>query len=101
LSRRIAYVEQSGIGASAAPEEISRIESAINRVRRDLRELHENTAADFHDFEVNLKTQANAIESARTAMAQTDGLVERMVQVLESLQSSVSDQSEDRLMPIG
>jgi hypothetical protein len=34
-------------------------------------------------------------------MPQTDDLVERMVQVLESLQSSVADQSEDRLMPIG
>jgi hypothetical protein len=34
-------------------------------------------------------------------MAQTDELVERMVQALESLQSSVGDQSEGRLMPIG
>jgi chromosome segregation ATPase len=101
LSRRIAYVEQGSVGGSAAPDEISRIESAIDRVRRDLRELHENMAADFQEFEIKLNTQASAIESSRTAMAQTDDLVERVVEALDSLQSSLPRKSEDRLMAIG
>jgi hypothetical protein len=97
LSRRIAYVEQGGVGTTVAPEEISRVEAGLDRVRRDLRELHENMAADFHEFELNLKAQANAIESARTAMAQTDELVERVVEALDTLQSQIMVE-EDHMM---
>ncbi len=49
---------------------------------------------DLHDFEKSLKSQGIAIESARTAMAQTDDLVERVVEALELMQSSMIDQHE-------
>ncbi len=100
ISRRMAYVEQGGVGTAVAPEEISRVEAGVDRVRKDLRQLHEDMAADFHEFELNLKAQSNAIDSARTAMAQTDDLVERVVEALETLQASVMDE-DHRLMAIG
>ncbi len=53
-------------------------------------------AEDFLAFEHGLKSQAAAIESARTAMAQTDNLVERVVEALESLQSAGLVPREDR-----
>ena len=51
-------------------------------------------AADLVDIEQSLKVQSAAIESSRTAMSQTDDLVERVVEVLESLQTTVLEQSE-------
>jgi hypothetical protein len=52
--------------------------------------------ADLHGFEQTLKGQAAAIDSARTAMAQTDDLVERVVEALELLQTTVIEQAEAR-----
>ena len=51
-------------------------------------------AADLVDIEQSIKVQSAAIESSRTAMSQTDDLVERVVEVLESLQTTVLEQSE-------
>jgi hypothetical protein len=51
-------------------------------------------AADLVDIEQSIKLQSVAIESAHTAMSQTDDLVERVVEVLESLQTTVLDQGE-------
>ena len=48
--------------------------------------------ARSEDIEQSLKVQSAAIESSRTAMSQTDDLVERVVETLESLQASVLDQ---------
>ena len=52
--------------------------------------------ADLNGIEQSLTTHAAAIDSARTAMAQTDDLVERVVEALELLQTSVLDQHEER-----
>ena len=65
-------------------------------IRKHFSTLQENVASDLHDCEQTLKTQAGAIESARTAMAQTDDLVERVVEALELLQSSVLDNHEEQ-----
>jgi hypothetical protein len=62
--------------------------------------LQENLAADLNGIEQSLAQHGAAIDSARTAMAQTDDLVERVVEALELLQSSVLDQHEDRSAPI-
>ncbi len=101
ISRRIAYLESGSVGAvgnGATGEEFARLDANVDRVRRDLRQLHENMAADFQDFETTLKQHSTAIESARTAMAQTDDLVERVVEALERLQSGILGQSEDHLV---
>ena len=39
------------------------------------------------------------MESLRTAMSQTDDLVERVVEALESLQSTILEHSEERTAP--
>jgi len=69
-------------------------EQNMEDIRKHFTTLQSNVASDLHDFELALKSQTVAIESARTAMAQTDDLVERVVEALELLQSSVLDQHE-------
>jgi hypothetical protein len=66
-------------------------EQNMEEIRKHFATLQSNVAADLHDFEKNLQTQNVAIESARTAMAQTDDLVERVVEALELLQTSMLD----------
>jgi hypothetical protein len=93
VNQRIAALEESGGGERAL-----RMEHAIESLTQQLAQLHENVAEDLREFEVTLKTQSSAVESARTAMAQTDDLVERVVEALESLQSTVLEQSDERAM---
>ena len=69
-------------------------EQNMEEIRKHFATLQENVAGDLHDFEKSLKAQGIAIESARTAMAQTDDLVERVVEALELLQSSMLDDHE-------
>jgi chromosome segregation ATPase len=89
----IARVEQT---VGSIGQRVAGVEQGLDELRRNAVTLQENLAADLREFEQNLKTQAGAVESARTAMAQTDDLVERVVEALELLQSSVLDQQEDR-----
>ena len=53
--------------------------------------------ARSEDIEQSLKVQSAAIESSRTAMSQTDDLVECVVEVLESLQTTVLDRNRRTL----
>jgi hypothetical protein len=69
-------------------------EQNMEEIRKHFATLQANVAGDLHDFEKTLKAQGAAIESARTAMSQTDDLVERVVEALELLQSSMIDQHE-------
>ena len=79
----------------------SHLEKALEQMRRQMSEFQDLVAQDFQTFEKSLQTQATAIDSARTAMAQTDDLVERVVEALESLQSTVLENSEERALAIG
>jgi hypothetical protein len=97
LSERVAQLEQN---AGAPARDFRRYENSLETLREQIAELHTHFAADMHEFELNLKAQSNAIDSARTAVAQTDDLVERVVEALESLHSTVLDQSEDRVMAL-
>lgn len=97
----------SGASEAALRAELAQLEARLTRaetgligLREQLRELHSHIAADMHDFESNLKTQSDAIDSARTAMAQTDDLVERVVEALESLQSTVLEPSAGRVLAV-
>jgi eukaryotic-like serine/threonine-protein kinase len=98
LSERIAFLEQNP--ATPAEPLAAQVETGLENLREQLSELHNHVASDMHEFELNLKAQSNAIDSARTAMAQTDDLVERVVEALESLQSTVLEQSEDRVLAL-
>ena len=73
---------------------MSAMERTVEDMRRKSVQFEHNIAADLVDIEHGLKLQSAAIESARTAMSQTDDLVERVVEALESLQTSVLDQDE-------
>jgi hypothetical protein len=83
-------------GFEAVSEHIQRLELTVEELRQRAGKFEGSVAADLVDLEQSLKAQAGAIESARTAAVQTDDLVERVVEALESLQTAVLDQSEDR-----
>jgi len=80
----------------AASQGVSGVEHGLNELRQNLDTLQKNIGADFNDFEQTLKAQSSAIDSARTAMSQTDDLVERVVEAIESLQSTVLEQQGER-----
>ena len=90
IAERLGGDRESGGGRMA------RLEQDLEATRKRIATLHESVAEDFLAFEQGLKSQAAAIESARTAMGQTDDLVERVVEALESLQSAVLEPREDR-----
>jgi hypothetical protein len=73
---------------------MQQMERTVEEMRRHVSQLEHRVAADLVDIEQSIKLQSVAIESAHTAMSQTDDLVERVVEVLESLQTTVLDQSE-------
>jgi predicted nucleic acid-binding Zn-ribbon protein len=87
-------VAQAKEAAAAVNERMAAAEQNMEEIRKHFATLQENVAGDLHDFEKTMKAQGVAIESARTAMAQTDDLVERVVEALELLQSSMIDQHE-------
>jgi serine/threonine protein kinase len=95
--KRIEELEQRPL---PVPTDISHLEHSMEGVRVQVSELHDLVAEDFMNFEKALQSQATAIDSARTAMAQTDDLVERVVEALESLQATVLENSEDHAMAI-
>jgi chromosome segregation ATPase len=88
------HVEQVNETVAALNQRMGSADQNMEEIRKHFSTLQSNVAADLHDFEQALKSQSVAIESARTAMAQTDDLVERVVEALELLQSSVLDQHE-------
>lgn len=105
LSDRMALLEEKFASFEQRREDgettrMETMEGGLDAVRGQITELHNLVAEDMLGFEQSLKSQAAAIESARTAMAQTDDLVERVVEALESLQSTVLDRSEDRAMAV-
>jgi eukaryotic-like serine/threonine-protein kinase len=91
--RIIARVEST---VDSVGQRIAAVEKGLDELRRNSVTLQENVAADLLEFERTQKTQQTSIDSARTAMAQTDDLVERVVEALGLLQSTVLDQHDER-----
>lgn len=89
-------VSFSGGGAldGASNERVHAVERKVEEMRQYLSRFERDMAADLVDIENGLKVHEEAIESSRTAMSQTDDLVERVVEALESLQSTVMDEGE-------
>ena len=81
-------------GFEAVNERIAHLERNVEEIRSHQDVFEHSVAADLVDIEQTIKLQASGIESARTAMSQTDDLVERVVEALESLQSTVIDQGD-------
>ncbi|MGP8247259.1 MAG: protein kinase [Bryobacteraceae bacterium] len=70
--------------------------SLIADVNQRIADLHKLVAEDVQNLEGTVKQQAASMESLRTAMSQTDDLVERVVEALESLQSTILEHNEER-----
>ena len=92
-AERIANAE---VLLQAATERVSRVEQSSESVRHQAASFAENAALQLHAIEQTVRSQADALESARTALAQTDDLVERVVEALDSLQTIVLERSEER-----
>lgn len=86
----------AGRGFEALNARIGQVEGTVEEMRRHISHFEHNMAADLVDIEHTIKAQEAAIESSRTAMAQTDDLVERVVEALESLQSAVVEEGEGK-----
>ena len=80
---------------AAVGNRLERMDRAVDSIRQDAASLRESVSEDLAMFDKALKQQATAIDSAKTAMAQTDDLVERVVEALESLQSVVLENADD------
>src|SRR5260370_121285 len=78
-------------GFEALNARIGQIERAVEEIRRHMAHFEHSVAADLVDIARSIKAQATAIDSSRTAMSQTDDLVERVVEALESLETTVLD----------
>jgi gas vesicle protein len=85
---------QASETAATVNQRVAAAEQNMDEIRKHFATLQSNVAGDLHDFEKTLKVQGVAIDTARTAMVQTDDLVERVVEALELLQSSMIDQHE-------
>jgi hypothetical protein len=59
-------------------------------------DFEDSIAADLVDVQEGLKAHKAALEAARAAINQTDELVKRVVEALESLQNAVLEPDEAR-----
>jgi serine/threonine protein kinase len=89
--RILAIVEQN---FERLADRISAIEAAVESIKSVAHHFESSVAADLVDLEEGFKAQTAALDAAKTAMSQTDDLVERVVEALESLQSAVLDPRE-------
>jgi hypothetical protein len=95
LSDRVARLD---LVLSSVVERLQKLEENLDAFDTDAADLRDSVTRDVRNFERALKAQSTAIESARTAMGQTDDLVERVVDALDALQSmSVNTVEEHRM----
>ena len=73
---------------------IEQIERTVEAMRRHTSQFANNIVEDLADIEHNGKKPCAPIESARKATSQTEDLVERVVEALESLQTEELDRDE-------
>jgi len=82
-----------GADREANAERMARVEQGLEAARQAHRDAARQRGRDSWDSsKASLRRPRNP--SARTAMAQTDSLVERVVEALESLQSAVLEPHE-------
>jgi hypothetical protein len=86
-------VIEKGIGV--LQDRVARTELEAEAAKQQVGVLQSSIAEDFVAFKQSLQKQERAVDSARTAMAQTDDLVERLVEALEALQATVLQRSEE------
>lgn len=87
----VARLQQS---LATSAERINRVEQGLENAGKHSDEFAANAAMRLHVLEQTVRAQAAALEAARTALAQTDDLVERVVEALDFLQDAVLERSE-------
>jgi serine/threonine protein kinase len=93
IADRIARLD---LVVGSAVERLQKLEQNLDAFDTDAAALRDSVTRDIRNFERLVKAQSTAIESARTAMGQTDDLVERVVEALDSLQSMFVNTSDER-----
>jgi hypothetical protein len=77
-------------------ERIATLERAVEGLKAHSREFEHSVAIDLSEVEQNFKVHTAAMDAVRTAMSQTDELVVRVVEALETLQSAVLEPGDPR-----
>ncbi len=93
LSEKVSRID---LAVTTTLERLERFEESLEVWDGDAAALRDSVTRDVRSFERTLKSQGAALESVRTAMAQTDDLVERVVEALDSLQSTFVTSAEER-----
>jgi ElaB/YqjD/DUF883 family membrane-anchored ribosome-binding protein len=91
FAARFAQLEQN---LAAIADRLDSLEQNVVALGQQASESRDRVEADIRQIENQLAEHTATLESSRTAVAQTDDLVERVVEALESLQSTVLEQSE-------
>ncbi len=92
FDRRATSIEQA---VNNSADYIERLEHTVESLGHDSALQREALAQRIELLEQALRIQADAVESARTAIAQTDDLVEHVVEALESIQSLALEHTGD------
>ena len=90
---QLAAVQQ---GVEAVATRLTALEHSNDAISQYTTALAAELTEDIHKLEKDVAAQAVSIESVRTAMVQTDDLVERAVEALEMIQESVLDAANGR-----
>jgi Protein tyrosine and serine/threonine kinase len=93
LSEKVSRID---LAVTSALERLAKFEESLDVWDGDAAALRDSVTRDVRGFERTLKTQGAALESVRTAMTQTDDLVERVVEALDSMQSTFVTGAEER-----
>jgi hypothetical protein len=93
LSEKVSRID---LAVTSALERLEKFEESLDVWDGDAAALRDSVTRDIRGFERTLKTQGAALESVRTAMTQTDDLVERVVEALDSMQSTFVTGAEER-----
>jgi hypothetical protein len=75
-------------------ERVAMIERTLEVMKRHTHEFEHSLAADLVDIEEALKVHSASIGAARTSLAGTEEMVERLVKALEALQRAMLDRDE-------
>jgi len=96
IGSRLSELEQA---VKSGTQRIEKMEQSLDSLDQAAAEVRDSVTRDLLNFERAFKQQAAAIESTRTAVSQTDDLVERVVEALESLQGVIMERAESNELP--
>ncbi|HWB83296.1 MAG TPA: protein kinase [Bryobacteraceae bacterium] len=98
VAQHVSTIQEQAAGTARGLELLGERIVSVERNAAQRVETHEASVREaLQSLEQAHRTQAAALESARIAMAQTDDLVERVVESLEALQGLMLEQPQERV----